>query len=234
MRHLLLLLLTVPAFAKEPEPVREVKLRLVAFDPIVPEKMASRKCLIADAAAIHPGAGAPAEIKKVLDANPKEIRLKGNDLLFLESAEAKDPERPGIPLPKVTLPNAGDRFIVIFLPPVAPGVECRVVTVDDSGKEFPAGSYRVVNQSSAPVKLTLEGKAFEIKAGGNALIENPPANEKKMSVMYAYRLEGGKWQRVGAGLWPHPGKKRSVQVFWDNAVTGRTELKGFRDVEAGK
>lgn len=221
MRHLLLLLLTFPAFAKEPQPVREVRLRLVAVDPSI-----LGKCTIADPAALAPEDDVPAEIMPSLGVRAEEIRLKGNDVRFLKSPQDKDPGKPGIRLPAVTLPNAGDRFIVIFLPPAVPGGECRVVTVDDSSRKFPSGSSRVVNRSAAPVKLTLEGKVFEVKPGDSALIEDQPVNAKKMSEMYAYRSEGGKWQRIGAGIWPHPGKRRSLQVFWDNAVSGRTELTG--------
>jgi hypothetical protein len=31
-------------------------------------------------------------------------------------------------------------------------------------------------------------------------------------------------------LWPHPGRKRGVQVLFDDPASGQVQLRGFRDV----
>jgi hypothetical protein len=227
MRYLLFLLLAVSAHAQGP-PVREVSLRMMAFETssIPPE------CFAFDPAAPPGAAGTEAPIKSYLNHESVKVMMTGNELAFSKSANVADLNKPEFQLAKVTLPKAGNRFMLIFLPNGDKGF--RVMPLDDSLKEFPIGAYRVISLSSLPVKLTLEDKAYEFKPAQSSLIENPPVRANNHSAMYAYSFIEGKWARIGSGLWPALGKKRSVQIFWDNPVSRKTELRGFRDVSPPK
>lgn len=222
MRYLLLLLLTVSAYAQGP--AREVHLRLLAFDNMT----IPADCFAFDPKAPAGTAGTNTPIKGYLNHEAVKVVVTGGEIAFSKSANLADLNKPEFQLAKVTLPRSGSRFMLIFLPNGEKGF--RVMPLDDSVREFPLGAYRVISLSQFPVKLTLEEKAYEFKPGQSSLIENPPVQANNHSAMYAYSFVDGKWGRIGAGLWPAQGNKRSVQIFWDNPSSKKVELRGFRDV----
>lgn len=225
LRAFVFAILTGTALAQtDPPPTREVTLRLLAFDAnsIPPESFAH------DPASPQPGPGVSAPIKSYLNHEVTNLKLFGNTVVFSSTAQAKDPKAAELEFAKVLLPNIGNRLLLIFLP-AAKG-KFKVFVLDDSVKAFPLGSYQVFNLSHLPVRLTLENKPFDFKPGQDTLISDPPVQENQHSAMYAFVQADGKWQRIGAGLWPHPGKKRSIQIFFDNPESQQTELRGFRDI----
>lgn len=225
MRFLLFIALSATALAQQSAPpLREVHLRLLAFESTsIPEKS-----YLFDPATTQPVPGIEAPIKGYLNHEGVTVRISGNELVFLKSVNVQDLKNPESQLAKVTLPKTGSQFMLIFLPDA--NQKLRVLPLDDSIKEFPLGSYRVISLSRFPVKLTLEEKAYEFKPGQSSLITDPPVQENNHSAMYAFSQVDGKWQRIGSGLWPHPGKKRGVEIFFDNPVSKQTELRGFRDI----
>ncbi len=222
MRYLLFLFLTATAFAQQP--AREVHLRLMAFD----NSAIPAESYAFDPAVQQPMNGVAAPIKGYLNHEDITLQLLGSELLFSRSMKFEDLKRPELQIAKVTLPKTGNRFMLIFLP--AGDQKFRILPLDDSIKEFPLGSYRVISLSNFPVKLTLEDKAYEFKPGQSSLITDPPVQANHHSAMYAFSQVDGKWQRIGSGLWPEQGKKRSIQIFFDNPQSKQTELRGFRDV----
>lgn len=225
IRHLLFLVFTVSASAQQQAPAtREVQLRLMAFDATA----IPAESYIFDPAAQVPVAGLAAPIKGYLNHEAVSVRLLSNDIVFSKSIKAADAKDGGMQIAKVTLPKTGNRFMLVFLP--AANQTFRVLPLDDTTREFPLGSYRVISLSRFPVKLTLEEKAYELKSGESSIISDAPVQENHHSAMYAYSQVEGKWQRIGSGLWPELGKKRSVQIFFDNPMSKRTELRGFRDI----
>lgn len=225
MRILLFIVLTATAFAQQSAPpTREVRLRLLAFDTVsIPEKS-----YIIDPAASQPASGLDAPIKGYLNHEDLGLTLYGSEMIFSKSAKAEDAKKPEFQLAKVTLPKTGNRFMLVFLPDA--NQTFRILPLDDSIKEFPLGSYRVISLSRFPVRLTLEDKIYEYKPGQSEVIADPPVQGNNHSAMYAYSQIDGKWQRIGSGAWPHPGTKRSVQIFFDNPLSKQTELRGFRDI----
>lgn len=205
-------------------PGRLVQLRLLGFDN---EKIPVESFVLDPSAPPSiPGVAAP--VKGFLNHQGVAVRTMGGDLIFSKSSRVEDIAKPEHFLAKVKLPSKGDRFMLIFLP--AAGQTFQILALDDSVREFPLGSYRVVNLSRLPVRLTLEKKSYAFKPGQIGLIEDPPVQANQHSAMYAFAAEAGKEQRIGSGLWPHPGNKRSVQLFFDNPESGQTELRGFRDI----
>jgi len=225
MRLLLFLLLAVPAIAQQSAPPgREVRLRLIAFDSAT----IPAESYLVDPAAPQPAAGVAAPVKGYLNHEDVAARLFGNDVVFTKSKKIEDLKKPEMQLAKVALPKTGNRFLLIFLP--AADQTFRILALDDSIREFPLGAYRVISLSSFPVKLTLEEKAYEFKPGQSSVITDAPVQENHHSAMYAYSQVDGKWQRIGSSLWPELGRKRSVQIFFDNPQSMQTELRGFRDI----
>ncbi len=220
----LLLALIVLAATASAQTGREVRLRLLAFDTTnIPAES-----FVFDSAAPQPVAGVPAPIKGYLNHEALTLQTFGGELVFSRSGAVQDATNADLQLAKVTLPKAGKDFMLVFLPTGKD--RFRILPLDDSIREFPLGSYRVISLSASPVRLTLEGKPFEFKPGQSSLITDVPVQANNHSAMYAYAEKDEKWQRIGAGLWPHPGLKRSVQIFFDNPATSQTELRGFRDI----
>lgn len=203
---------------------REVSLRLLAFDAAA----ARPACVAHDPASKQPVPGVPAPVKDYLNHEAVRIQLSGPEVLFSKSANPADAAKPDQRIASANLPPAGSQFLLLFLPG-ADG-SARILVIDDSTKAFPTGSYQIFNLSRNPVKLVLENKPFEFASGKSAIITDPPVQENQHSAMYAFSQVDSKWQRIGSGLWPHPGTRRSLQVFHDHPATGRTQLKGFRDV----
>ncbi len=207
---------------------REVTLRLLAFDTMT----VPTESFVFDPAAPEPAPGVKAQIKGYLNHEGVTLQISGNDLIFSKSPKTEDMKNAALELAKITLPKTGKDFMLVFLP--VGNERFRILAVDDSIREFPLGSYRVINLSRVPVRLSLEKKDYDFNSGQSELITEPPVQANNHSAMYAFARLEGKWQRIGSGLWPHPGVKRSVQVFFDNPDSAQTELRGFRDVAPPK
>ena len=203
---------------------RQVKLRLLAFD----SQTVPADCHAFDPAATPARPGVPAPVKGYLNHERTDLSLLGNTLVFAGSPKPEDAKDPAHQLATVSLPPKGGFFLLIFLPDGTG--KFRVISTDDSVGGFPLGSYRVLNLSHQPVRLTLETTDYDFKPGEVGLIADPPVQANQHSAMRALALADGNWRRIGSGLWPHPGTKRSIQVFFDNPQTKQTELRGFRDI----
>ncbi len=210
-------------FAQDDSAAREVYLRLLAFD----SRTAPEASFAFDPAA--PGTSAiEAPIKSYLNHEGTVMKLAGNDVVFATTNKIEDAKNPETQLAKVTLPKTGRAFILVFLP--AGKDKFKVLPLSDAVKDFPLGSYRMVSLSRFPIRLTLEKKPYEFKPGQISLIENPPMAENSHSGMTCEVKKDDKWQRIGSGSWPGLGEKRAVEIFFDNPISGNTELRGFRDI----
>lgn len=225
-RCLLFAALAGSAFAQSDDrPARKVFLRLLAFDGAsIPEESYAFDPALPEGG----GVGIEAPIKGYLNHEGVSLALRGSQVRFMSSSKVEDLKRPESLLAQVTLPKKGTRFILIFLP--GGKTKFQVFALDESLRAFPTGSYRVFNLSKHPVRLMLEKKGYEFQPGKSSLITDPPVRKNNHSAMKAAVEVDGKWQRIGSGLWPHPGRKRSIQMFFDNPVSKKTELRGFRDV----
>ncbi len=220
-----LLFLSVLLAATAPaQSIRNVRLRLLAFDTAT----APKESFLVDPAAKEPLDGIEAEVKAYLNHEAVDAQLAGNSIVFTSVKSAAEAAKPENQLAKVTLPEKGNQFVLLFLP--SGDGKYKILPMADSVKSFPLGAYQVISLSSNLVRLTLEKKVYDFKPGQISTIEDPPVGDNQHSAMHSYIQEGDKWQRIGAGVWPSLGKKRSIQVFFDNPISKQTELHSYRDV----
>lgn len=148
--------------------------------------------------------------------------------------ESPDPANVGnkdLVLATVNVPAGMSSGIFLVLPTGASEKgRFSVLPIADSSDAFPAGSLKLMNISQLDVRVKLEKKAYEIKAGETRVIENMPVGANNSAGMKAFCLKEGNWQRIGSGVWPSPGKKRVLQLFFVNPATGQLEMQGFLDI----
>lgn len=134
-------------------------------------------------------------------------------------------------LASVLIPDGMSSGIFLVLPAAGSGEEkLRLLPIADSVDQFPAGSLKLMNMSPVDIRIQLEKKDYEIKSGKTLLIGEMPVSENNSAGMKAFCLNEGKWQRIGSGVWPSPGKKRVLQLFFVNPSSGQVEMRGFRDI----
>jgi len=160
------------------------------------------------------------------------VPVKGDTVVFTASADAASAKDTAKILTKAKLPAGFKKGIFIFLPGTGrPGDPAyRVLVMDDSLGSFPRGSVKVMNLSPVPVRIRLEKTNYEFKSGETQLIKDQPVGDNNSSSMMAFALKGTEWQRVGAGVWPHPGEKRVIEIIFENPLSRQVELAGIRDV----
>jgi hypothetical protein len=208
------LLLALPASAQ-----REVRIRGLALQPGVPAELRA-----GDAAGKGP-AGV-VKVKSFLNHEFDTLKLKGDKLKFTAAAD----DGPAVEIGACEIPAKVASVILVFMPDAPESKTCKVVVVEDSAKAFPPGSYKIANLSEVAVKIELEKKEFEFKAGDIGLIEDPPVGANQASGMKGYSQKEGEWQVFVSSLWPHPGGKRVLQLITANPATGQLEMRGVRDI----
>lgn len=169
------------------------------------------------------------QLKTFLNHEADTLEVKSPKLVFTAKADPASALNPAEVIGRCELPAKPGSVILLFLPEVADKPACKVLVVDDSMKAFPPGSILMVNSSSLPVKIELEKKPYEFKAGTMKLITGMPVGESNTAGMKGYCERDGKWQMFSSGIWPHPGEKRVLQVLTDNA-SGLVDIRGVRDV----
>ena len=225
MRPILCLLLsTVLTFAQQSKPAaREVTLRLLSFysDGANPELHAH------DLKNPQKPPGIKTPLKNYLNHETSSLHLMGNEIVFTTGPQppTKLEEQAG----HVTLPEKGNVFLLMFFPAEKTGTY-NIMALDDSTQAFPLGSFRVFNLSHSNIRVTLEKTEYNFKPSQVLIIDKPPVQANNHSGMNAYAFIAEKWQRICSGLWPHPGQKRDLEIFFENPQSQQIELRGFRDI----
>ncbi len=203
---------------------REIQVRALSTVANHPE---GRKAFIHDPGSRSPAT--PIEVQTYLNRETQRLKVKGRALVF-----TTDPARSSIDdaaqlLGKVEVPPTLTTAIFLFVPAGATGAP-HVELIDASRKAFPAGSFNVLNLTAEGFRFELEGKNFDCPPGVLTLIADPPVGPNNASGMRAFRKVGNEWKYVAASVWPHPGKKRVIQLVTVEPGSERIDLKGFRDV----
>ncbi len=180
----------------------------------------------------EPAEGVPVKVQTYLNHERQRIPLRTRQLVFTSDADPASIKEPDKLFARFKVPEKMRSGILMFLPGSNKEGEpkYRILPIDDENKSFPRGSLKIVNISGEPFRLTLCDKKFDLRSGSTRVIEDPPVNEANASEMKAFTFDKGQWQRVGAGVWPHPGKKRVLQVAFINPDSRRFEIRGIRDI----
>ncbi|KAB2638639.1 MAG: hypothetical protein DVB25_07310 [Verrucomicrobia bacterium] len=206
-------------------------IRLLAFQPdqALDEVFAHDPALPETAAAAAVAVKVP--VKSYLNHECSTVTLTGRRIVFTTRPDRGSLARPE-DLLGVTVLAEGVHSAILLCLPVAAGDKgrFRLLAIDDSKRVFPAGSFRVFNLSTQPVRIVLEEKTFDFKPGDIQLITDPPVRDGNQSGMQAFAFQDNVWQRIGSGIWPHPGKNRVVQVLFTDPATGQVQLRAYDDV----
>lgn len=222
------LLVAVPCgFAQAQASSARLDLRLLAFAP----PAGTGEWFVHDPAANDDVRGTPVRLKSYLNHENILLTVFGSALVFTASPERASMRQPTSVLARLTLPEGKHELILLFLPHEQDGrATWRVLAIDDSARGFPPGSLQILNLSRSPVRIRLEKSDYNFKSGETQVIHDPPVGANQHSAMTALAFTSGEWRRIGSGLWPHPGRKRSVQVLFDDPASDQIQLRGFRDV----
>ena len=80
------------------------------------------------------------------------------------------------------------------------------------------------------MRIVLEEKTYQFKPGEVRLITDAPVRAGNQSGMKAFAFQDNSWQRIGTGIWPHPGKNRVLQILFSNPATNQVQLLAYDDV----
>ena len=222
--------LLMPLAALE-KPAFRAEIRLLAFQPnqAIDEAFAHDPSLPETAAATAVAVKVP--VKSYLNHEFSNVVLTGKRIIFTTHPDRASLTRAEDLLGETTLPDGVSSAILLCLP-TAPGNKARfqILTIDDSKRAFPAGTFRVSNLSPQPVRIVLEDKTYNFKPGEIQLITDPPVRAGNQSGMQAFAFQNNVWIRIGSGIWPHPGRNRVVQVLFTNPATGQVQLRAYDDV----
>lgn len=187
-----------------------------------------------DAATDGSTPGVKLDVKSYLNHEFSVLPIKGSSLILTKTADPAGIKDAGNVLAKVKLPSKFKTGIFMFLPGSgkAGDTPFRVLVIEDGKSDFPPGSVKVMNLSPQPIRIQLEKEYFNFKSGETKVIEDPPVAENQSSGMRAFSFEDGDWRRFASGVWPHPGRKRVLQVMFLNPTSKRVEIRGIRDVAA--
>ncbi len=205
------------------------EIRLLAFQP----GQAIDEVYAHDPAAPDPATAVSVKmpVKSYLNHEFSTVVLTGRRIVFTTQPERASLTQAADLLGEATLPE-GVRSAILLCLPAAEGdkVRFRILVIDDSKRAFPAGTFRVSNLSPQLVRIVLEEKTYEFKPGEIQLITDPPVRDGNQSGMKAFAFHDNIWQRIGSGIWPHPGRNRVVQVLFTNPTTGQVQLRAYDDV----
>ncbi|MCU0796749.1 MAG: hypothetical protein MUF31_12540 [Akkermansiaceae bacterium] len=228
LRVLLLLGLGISSIhAQDAKAAREVRIRLLAFEP----RLQKAEIYLHDPAAEN-GSGVKGAIRTYLNHQSVMVPLVGNKLVITDDVARESLTEEGRKIAEATLPGDCKSAILLVLPGEAGAkVPCRVLAVPDLENDFPAGSFHVSNFSPSAVRIVLEKNVYPFKPGEQRLIQDPPARENQQIGMRTFTQDGENWKQVANGLWTHPGKRRSLMVLFLNPSSGHVELRAFDDIE---
>ena len=149
------------------------------------------------------------------------VTVEASSLVFTSGAEAT--------IAEVKIPDKAQSGILLFLPGVKKGPGTALL-IEDDRKSFPPGSVLVVNHTGSDLRLEIEGKNFDVKAGVLFPIADQPVGDANASMVKGFIKNGESWELFYSGRWSHPGGKRVIQTVCENAQTGRPEMKGLKDI----
>ncbi|MBK1834254.1 hypothetical protein [Roseibacillus ishigakijimensis] len=211
---------------EEPEEQPKTLIRALAF-----EARRIPAPLYAHSPSSQGAEGVELEVKSYLNHVQQELPLSKN-VILTTSADPASVEDDKLVVGKTALPDNTQSVILILLPAKSEGggQKFHLLPIPDSLRDFPKGSFTVINLSPADLRITLEKSGFEIGSMKAKLIEDPPVNARNASAMTAWSNVGGEWEKFSSSSWAHPGGKREIQIAYMNPRNQRLDIKGIKDI----
>jgi hypothetical protein len=204
-----------------------IELRLLAFQP----EMSTDEVFAHDPAATNKAAGVNTPLRSYLNHQFTTLMASSRRVVFTKLPDRSSLAQPDAVLGEWQVPVGLRSAILLFLPEkTGAGHPYKIMAIDDSKNAFPVGTFRVSNLSPHPVRILLEEKNYDFKPGQTGFITDPPVREGNQSGMKAYSFHDNNWQRIGSGIWPHPGESRVVQILFIHPARGHVQLRAFDDV----
>jgi hypothetical protein len=226
---ILLPCLSLTVQAQDAPTTRTLKARSISFqvDEAVPPLYAHSAT-----AGDEEAEGIPVTVKSYLNHEADRLLLKDGRVIFTTSSDRESIADSEAVMAKTKIPDSMRSAVLMFLPGDGEkgSPKFRVLPIDDSTRSFPRGSFKVINLSPLPLRITLEKKMWDFKPGQTRVIEDPPVNARNASAMRAYKFAAEQWQPIGATSWPHPGRKRVIHIAFYNSSSKKIELRGIRDI----
>jgi hypothetical protein len=220
--------ISVPVVAQD-EGLQALKARCISFqvDGDVPELFAHSLPL-----GDQPGDGIPVEVRTYLNHEYLSLPIKSQGVVFTSDRDPASVEDKQKLVARLRIPDKMRSAILMFLPGDGKegSLKYRVMAIEDAVSAFPRGSLKVMNLSPAPLRLMLEKEKYDVRSGDSRVIEDMPVGERNAAAMKAFTYAEDKWQRIGAGIWPHPGEKRVLQIAFYNLKSRKLEVRGIRDI----
>lgn len=214
--------------APVPEDAPGVKIRGLSFQLDAPPE----DVFAHDPAMAGKVPGVKLDVKSYLNHEYNLLPSQAKEFVFTKTADPASLKDTANVIAKVKAPANLKSSIYMFLPGSgkAGDTPFRVLVIDDSKRDFPPGSFKVMNLSPHGVRIQLENTNYDVASGATKVIGDPPVGANNASGMKAFSSVNGQVQRIASGMWPHPGTKRSLQVLFLNPKTGLVEIRGIRDV----
>jgi hypothetical protein len=130
-----------------------------------------------------------------------------------------------LPLGRVTLPDAGDQFIVLLLPHPEKGFRSVVLRADQPG--FRAGDCYLHNDTESRIVGYIGDKRFQFKPGeGGSVRPIEKVGRGFHDVGFGVDVEAdGGIRALSMTRWPIDSQIRSYVFFFVNARTGRIDYR---------
>ena len=172
------------------------------------------------------------EVKSYLNHESNVLKPESDQLVFTQVMRPISASDVNEVVGQLKVPANLKSAILLFIPENTDlnAPKCQVQAVDDSTKEFPAGSFKVTNFTDAEAKIVLDGSEILIPAGESKVILKLKYNEQESIGMAAYSKKGEEWETVTTGSWTNPGTRRVLEVLYKDPKRDKIMLKGVIDM----
>lgn len=171
---------------------------------------------------------APLAIKSL----SQEITIPGGDLnLVVLPGMLKGDAKVPADAPKISIPEAWNRCILLFFPDPSNGlVKTRVIPLNANPADFPLGSTRIFNVSSAAIFAKFGKEAVKITPGQVTTVAAPRAGFGPYEIAVDCMIPGEtKPRALCRSFWQHDPKARQIMFVTPTAHSPKPNMWGVLD-----
>jgi len=146
-----------------------------------------------------------------------------NPLVFFRESTNEDGEVVRTPVTRVTLPERAKRVLLFFfVKRSSSGEEVRVIALDDSETEFPAGEFKIWNLSGHPVAAQIASERAVVKAGERVSLSPSLDDQEYYPALMFFRPDpNADWKRFVSNGWTNRGEQRVLIILFPGGDEGK-------------